>query len=192
MRCRLFLIDIGEDRTQPSVRLWGVDDKDHRVVIILNKLRPYFYFVPDSEISATQSSMSKTFPKTKVTIEDRYRLGRAVRSLKVTCPNIQVMDQCVKSIRKEAKSGELFEDDLRLSVRYMTDFNATPSTWLEFNVEPMKIAGLQADQTYIATEEEPESVPISRPSLRVMGFSMLHDGMSERSQNLQPPSEERR
>ena len=89
MKCRLFLVDICEDRTQlePSVRLWGVDDKDHRIVIVLNKLRPYFYFVPSGEISGTQSSMSKAFPKTEVTIEDRCRLGRAVKSLKVTYPN---------------------------------------------------------------------------------------------------------
>lgn len=176
MSCRLFLVEIGEDRTQsePSVRLWGVDDKDHRILIILTKLKPYFYYVSsgDANIAALKDSISQAFPLVHLTIEDRSRLGRTVKSLKITCPDYKVMSECVKSVRKETKSGELFEEDLRLSVRYMTDFNVTPSTWLEFDVEPTTIDLVHADETYAATVE-PRSIELPTPSLRVMAFSIL-------------------
>ena len=123
MNCRLFLVDIGEDRTQsePSVRLWGVDDKDQRILIVLTKLKPYFYYVSsgDANIAALKDSISQAFPLVHLTIEDRSRLGRTVKSLKITCPDYKVMSECVKSVRKEAKSGELFEEDLRLSAKLM-------------------------------------------------------------------------
>ena len=176
MKCRLFLIDIGEDRTrsEPSVRLWGVDDKDRRILIVLTKLRPYFYNVSkdDANIAELKQSISRAFPLVNLTIEDRSRLGRTVKSLKISCPDSEVMSECVKSVRKEDKAGELFEEDLRLSVRYMTDFNVTPSAWLEFDVEPTSIDQVHADETYAATVE-PRNIELPTPSLRVMAFSIL-------------------
>ncbi len=52
MECRFYLLDISEDELQgkPCVRLWGIDEKGKRILILANQIMPYFYFLPDGTI----------------------------------------------------------------------------------------------------------------------------------------------
>ena len=111
MNCRLFVIDVSEDRTnsKPSLRLWGVDDKNHRILVVLNSLTPYFYFVPNGDTSLTSihDSITKMYPNVRVTVEDRKRLGRPVKSVKISCPDYNAMSECAKGIRKETSQRRM-------------------------------------------------------------------------------------
>ncbi len=179
MNCRLFVVDVGEDRThaEPSLRLWGVDDDDRRVLTVLNCLRPYFYFVPshDNCLTSIQDSISKTFPKVQVTIECMKRLGRPVKALKISCPDYNALNECVKHVRKRSVQGEMFEADLRLPVRYTTDLEVMPSAWLQVEAEPVVMAQIESDRIY-ATATEPRSIKLATPTLRMMAFSILTVG----------------
>ena len=179
MNCRIFVVDVGEDRTKsaPSLRVWGVNDKGQRVLIILNRLIPYFYLVPNSDeaLNTTQNSISKKFSNLQVTVESRNRLGRRVKALKISYPDYKSMDECAKYLRKEATAGELFEDDLRLSVRYSTDLDLVPSSWLEVEVDPAGLDQIKADRTYVALSD-PNRVNLERPALRMMAFDILTVG----------------
>jgi DNA polymerase I len=174
----LFVVDVGEDRihAEPSLRLWGVDD-DHRILTVLNCLRPYFYFVPthDNYLTSIQDSISKTFPKDQVTIKYMKRLGRPVKALKISCPDYNALNECVKHVRKISVQGEMFEDDLRLPVRYTTDLEVMPSAWLQVEAEPVVMAQVESDRIY-ATAKEPRSIKLATPTLRMMAFSILTVG----------------
>ncbi len=180
MNCRLFVVDVGEDRThaEPSLRLWGVDDDDHRILTVLTCLKPYFYFLPshDNDLTSIQDSISKTFPKMQVTIEHMKRLGRPVKTLKISCPDYNAMNECVKLVRKKAIPGEMFEDDLRLPVRYTTDLEVIPSAWLQVDAEPVVMEQVETDRIY-ATSTEPRNIKLSTPTLRMMAFSILTLGL---------------
>ena len=179
MNCRLFVVDVGEDRTHaaPSLRLWGVDDDDHRILTVLTCLRPYFYFLPShhDDLTSIQDSISKTLPKVQVTIECMKRLGRPVKALKISCPDYNAMNECVKLVRKRAIPGEMFEDDLRLPVRYTTDL-VVPSAWLQVDAEPVVMDHVETDRIY-ATSTEPRNIKLATPALRMMAFSLLTLGL---------------
>lgn len=180
MNCRFFIVDVGEDRTltEPSLRLWGVDDDDHRILTVLTCLKPYFYFVPshDNGLTPSQDSISKTFPNVQVTIEHLKRLGRPVKAFRIICPDYNTMNECVKHIHKKAISGDIFEDDLRLSVRYTTDLEVIPSSWIQVEAEPIVMGQVETDGIY-ATATEPRNIKLATPKLRMMAFSILTLGM---------------
>lgn len=180
MNCRLFIVDVGEDRThaEPSLKLWAVDDAGHRILAVLTCLRPYFYFVPSqgSGLASIQDSISKISPNVQVTVEYLKRLGRPVKALKISCPDYNAMNDCVKHVRKRGISGEVFEDDLRLSARYTTDLEVIPSAWLEVEAEPVVMGQVETDRAY-ATATEPRNVKLATPTLRMMAFSILTLGM---------------
>ena len=175
MNYRMFVVDIGEDRTHstPSLRLWGVDEKGQRVLVRLSQLKPYFYFVSSTDdILTVQNSIAKIFPNLSLTIQLRRRLGREVKVLKISCPDYKTMDECVKYLRKKATVHDLFEDDLRLSVRYTTDLDLTPSSWIEGAAEPGEEDEVKADRVLTATAE-PRRIELEKPTLRMMAFDVL-------------------
>ena len=180
MNCRLFTVDIGEDRTrsEPSLRLWGVDDHDHRILTVMTCLRPYFYFVPsqDKDLASTQESISALTPKVHVTIEHMKRLGRPVNALKISCSDYNAMNECIRLLHKKALPGEMFEDDLRLPARYATDIEVIPSAWLQVEAEPVMMQQVDTERTY-ATATKPKNMKLVTPTLRMMAFSILTIGL---------------
>ena len=180
MNCRIFVVDVGEDRTQakPSLRVWGVDDKGQRILITFNRLSPYFYFVPNSSdsLATIQDSISKEFSKIHLTVESRNRLGRRVKALKISCPDYDSMNECARYLRKNATAGELFENDLRLPVRYFTDLDFAPSSWLEVDVDPVDLNEKNVGRTYVASSD-PRRVDLEKPALRMLAFNILTVGV---------------
>jgi len=179
MNCRIFVVDVGEDRTQgkPSLRVWGVDNNGKRILVVLNRVTPYFYFVPEGDdvLTAIQNSISKEFSGLRVTVESRNRLGRRVKVLKISCPDYKSMDECAKYLRKKATASELFEDDLRLSVRYSTDLDLVPSSWVEVDAESVDLNQISADRTYVASSD-PIRIELEKPVLRMLAFNILTVG----------------
>jgi len=184
MKCRFFLIDLNEGRSesQPTIRLWGIDDNGKRVLIQSSQIKPYFYYLPEEK--ETSNSLRERlmkgradFPKiTAVEVETKKLLGRARDALKITCSDSHALAAYARNIRKLLGKGEAFEEDLRLTVRYTTDADVTPSAWNECEVERIETQRVAVDLSFVA-----KSLPVridndAVPALRILAFSILAVG----------------
>ncbi len=181
MECRFYLLDISEDELQgkPYVRLWGIDEKGKRILILANQIMPYFYFLPDGkdDLESIRQKLladKKRFPKVlNVTVETMKLLGHERQVLKVTCTESGARLSYARELQKALGKGESFEQGLRLSVRYITDLALTPCGWNECDTKAVKLNGVAVDNAYLASTV-PHSVPDSAiPNLRILAFSTL-------------------
>jgi len=185
MKCRFFLLDINEHRSEakPTVRLWGLDDAGNRVLILSSMIMPYFYYVPGGQQTAESARQriveaKAKFPKIlQVEVQKGKLLGRQCELLRVTCSELGVLSSYAKAIRKMLQ-GSCYEDDLRLSVRYLIDTELTACGWQDFEVQPLKseLGEQTVDRLFVAKSFPSRIVDETPPKLRVLAFSLLTAG----------------
>lgn len=184
MRCRFFLLDLNEARSEskPTIRMWGIADRGSRVLIQATQIAPYFYYAPDPKDSpeSIRDELLKVqgkFPKIiSVESETKNLLAQQRNVLKISCSEPQVLVSYARKISKLLGKGETFEEDLRLSVRYITDTELTPCAWHDCNVEPAEIQGVQVDRAFTAQSAPTRIKDDLVPALRILAFSMLAVG----------------
>lgn len=182
VRCRFFLLDLNEDRSarRPTLRLWGIDDKQRRVLVQATQIAPYFYYLPDKkdQLESVRNQLQKAREKfTKITVveSETMKLLGQKNVIKITCSEPQRLVSYARNIRKALGKGLTFEEDLRLSVRYIIDSDLTPSAWHTCNVEPIEAEG-EVEQAFVA-----RSIPVSMddesvPTMRILAFNILAVG----------------
>ena len=149
MKSRFYLLDDNEIEWEgkPCVRFWGVGEKGKRICVLSNQIMPYFYFLPNEQDNLETSRQriledKKRFPKIlSVSIESKKLLGEERRALKITCEESDVRSSYSKELQKLLGKGEGFENDLRLSARYITDLMLTPCGWNECEVSKSAFDG---------------------------------------------------
>lgn len=180
MRCRFWLVDLNESlwEGRPCVRLWGIDDRNQRVIIVATQIAPYFYFLPSDDIEAALKYLDadkNRFPNiTHVSTENRKLLGKERTVLRIECSQPKSASDYAKLLPK-LRGGTSF-DDLRLSTHYVTDLNLTTSGWNECEVEPASIEDVAADCKYIATSPPRGICSNESPRLRLLAFAILAIG----------------
>jgi DNA polymerase I len=183
MKTVFWLLDINyEERDhKPEVWLWGINDKQERVLIIDRNFPIYFYLVmkdgqnPQSIIRYIESRGSSEFPfAIKLeTVERRY-FGKPVSAVKVVCKDPDVVPKYAKAMAKIEGVRESLEDDIRYSTRYLIDNDMSPCGWHEIEVEPMKnTMEAHVDKVYNAKSFPKNVEKTEFPQLRVLGFSTL-------------------
>jgi DNA polymerase I len=183
-KCSFFLLDLNEDRSegQPAIRLWAIDEEGRRVLIQATQIRPYFYYLPDEKdsLDLVRDQLLKAreqFPKiTGIETETKRLLGHTRRVLKITCSDSQALISSARKVRKDLGTGHTFEEDLRLSVRYVTDTDLKPCAWHECNVEPTDAGRANVDRAF-AAKSIPTSIKDDKmPAFRILAFTILAVG----------------
>jgi DNA polymerase I len=180
VKCRFYLLDINDANSQgkPCVRLWSIDEKGRRIALFVTQIMPYFYYAlaegETADAIKTQLLNRKSkFPEViSIIAEDRKLLGHTRRVLKVVCSDADVLAKYARDIRKSIGKGELFEEDLRLSVRYVTDSMVHPCGWHECEVEQVQVDGI-SHEAYIATETPRIVSDLTIPNMRILAFKLL-------------------
>jgi DNA polymerase I len=180
MKTRFYLLDISEDRSQPKpgVRLWGINGEEKRILITADQILPYFYLLPDSEapekVREHLVGDKKRIPRIdNIKIESEKLLGHECKALKIICLDSEAMSDYPKAIHKVLPKAQVFEDDFRLSLRYLTDWMLTPCGWHECETEAGKVEGVNVDAVYDASGIVRSLSEDTVPKLRVLAFSML-------------------
>jgi len=185
MKCRFFLLDINEDRSaaKPTVRLWGLNDRGERVLILATQILPYFYYMPDEKDDPDSVRERLLKPGTKFTkilrieIEKKKKLlGLPCNVLRITCSDSEVLTAYARDILKDLGKGTTYEEDLRLSVRYVTDTELTLCGWQEFEVEPIQDDRFAVDSVFAAEALPAKSPEDTPPAMRILAFSLLTVG----------------
>jgi len=183
MKTVFWLLDVNyEVREQkPEVWLWGIDDKEQRILIIDRNFLTYFYLVlkegqnPQNIVQNIESRKAAEFPSiVKLETLKRKYFGKPAEAVKVVCQDPDVVSKYAKAMAKIEGVKESLEDDIRYSMRYLIDNDMSPCGWHEIEVEQTKnILGVQTDKLYTA-KSSPKSVEKTEvPQLRILGFSTL-------------------
>ena len=184
MHSRFYLLDDNEIEWEgkPCVRFWAVDEKGKRICVLSNQIMPYFYFLPNEQknLETTRQRIledKEHFPKiVTISIETKRRLGQQREALKITCAESDLRSGYLKELQKLLGKGEGFENDLRLSARYITDLMLTPCGWNECEVEKVKLDGPAAYETYVASDVPRSFTDDTVPNLRILAFDTLTAG----------------
>lgn len=181
LKCRFFLLDIGEERpaNKPMVRLWGLNDKGERVLILASQVSPYFYYLPaegDDSDKARERLLEfqSKFPKIqRIEVEGKRLLGHPRSTLKITLTDSEALTSYAKGVHKSLGKGVTFEEDMRLSARYVIDTDVTPCGWQEFEVDAAKNEQFAADRVFAANNLPAKMVEETPPALRVLAFNLI-------------------
>jgi len=178
--CRFWLIDLNEGvwDGKPCVRLWGVDERNRRVVITDPQISSYFYFLPSEDPNSTimrLESFRQRFPNiASISMEERKRLGKEKQVLRIACSQANSVTTYAKQL-PGVLQGTSF-DDLRLATRYLTDLMLSTCGWNECEVASIPMEGVTTEQMYLA-KSSPRGIELNAfPDLRVFAFAVLTVG----------------
>ena len=182
MKLDFWLLDLNHDAHEgrSAIWLWGVTHDDKRVLVIDANFRPFFYLLPkkDQDANRLKERIERERPHPgvdSVAVEKKKRLGEERFVVKVFCKEPDVLEKCAKECVKSLAAEASFEEKIRYSIKYQTEFEIRPCQWYgveatKSTVEPGKY---HVDETWETTGHP---IPIQRervPSLRLVSFSML-------------------
>lgn len=183
MKTTFWFFDINyEVRDHKSeVWIWGIDDKDRRILIIDRNFTAYFYLViregqnPQTVVDNINSRKAEEFASViKLEQAKRRYFGKPVDVVKVLCQDPEVITKYAKAMAKIEGVKESLEDDIRYSMRYLIDNAVSPCGWHEIEVEEAEnTLDVQVDRLYIAKLAPKNVEKTEMPKLRVLGFSTI-------------------
>lgn len=179
---KFWLLDINDEVVdgKPEIRLWGLDDKDRRTLIIDRSFLPYFYLLldddakPENVLKEIDARKASTPGIVALRVVDKKYFGRSVRAIKVTCRNPTLVTKYAPSLGRISGIKDHLEDDIRYSSRYMIDKGINPCGWHEVDVEEVENeVGAEVEKVYLA-KSTPKAVDLAEaPRLRVLAFSTV-------------------
>ena len=183
MKLTFWLLDINYEvkEHKPEVWLWGIDDKENRVLVIDREFTPYFYAVlseranPESVIELINARKNELPYIVKVEAVEKKYFGKKVKALKIYCQDPELLQKYAKRIEKIEGVDKCLEDDIRYSMRYLIDNEVTPCGWHTLEAEEIaNEQNLQVDRVYLAKSKPKFCAEIHEiPKLRILGFSII-------------------
>lgn len=178
MNILLWLLDINYELVgnTPEIRLWGIDEKGNRILIIDRNFPSYFYLLPQEDTDPNKiAEQIKSQPGIlALEIVDRKYFGKPVKVIKVTCKNPDLTVKYAKELAKINGVKSSLEDDIRYSSQYLRDNGMPPCGWHEIEVDETKeIPNVHVDKVYLAKAPPKNIERTEIPKLRILGFSMV-------------------
>ena len=163
----------------PEIRLWGIDDKGRRVVLLERNFRPYFYVLPRTEedlgrlVKKLKAYATGRARLVSIEVVDRKYYGKPVKAIKVTCSipsEVPVLREIYAAL-PEVK--EVLEADIRFYMRYMIDYQLKPCSWHKVEVKQLpNVKGWRIDAVYLMISK-PKPIELNKlPDLKIMAFDI--------------------
>ena len=177
---RFWILDVNYEVVSdtPEIRLWSIDSKGNRVVVLDRSFRPYFYVIPNresiiNELAERIRKIGTRYKILKVEPVERKFFGEHIKVLKVTCqipahiPNLREEIASLKGVK------DVLEADIRFYMRYMVDNDIYPSSWHEAEVkEVSNTQGWKVDKVYLALSRPRPIEDGPPPKLRIYAFDI--------------------
>ncbi|HID18927.1 TPA: DNA polymerase II [Candidatus Bathyarchaeota archaeon] len=181
MKVRFWLLDISQEPAGEisEIRLWGVDRKGRRILILDRGFNPFLHVIPSVEAEEARRNLISN-PKLEqavllVEVEEKKLFGKPLKALKVLAKGQEAFETLAKNLRKEGWVKEVLHDDLRVSSQYLLSLDVKPCGWNEVEareVEPPR--NVQVETCFLA-EDRPKAVEVlEAPKLRVLAFSPIY------------------
>jgi DNA polymerase I len=182
MKQIFWLLDVNYEvkENKPELWIWGIDTEGKRILIIDHNFLSYFYLVleekenPQTIIGAIQSQKANYPFIVKLEIVDKRFFGKPVKAIRVVVQNPNMISKYSKDFKKLAGVKDCLEDDIRYSMRYLTDNNVVPCSWHEIDVtETENKFRTKADKIYLAKSFPKTIEKTELPKLRMLAISTI-------------------
>ncbi|OYT55059.1 MAG: hypothetical protein B6U77_02215, partial [Candidatus Hecatellales archaeon ex4484_218] len=134
MEIVFWLLDVNQEVVEgiPEIRIWGLDEKGKKILIVDRNFKPHFYVLPknfeDAEILAGKIK-NEIRDAIEVLVEDKKYFGKPVKAVKVILNNLENVEHNVKTLLKNPLVKEVLHDDLRYSSLYLVEQGLKPCGW---------------------------------------------------------------
>jgi len=175
-----WLLDVNQEVVEgiPEIRIWGLDEKGKKILIVDRNFKPHFYVLPknfeDAEILAGKIK-NEIRDAIEVLVEDKKYFGKPVKAVKVILNNLENVEHNVKTLLKNPLVKEVLHDDLRYSSLYLVEQGLKPCGWHKVKVEKFKpIHNVKVDDFYLAKSKPEPLEKLDLPPLRLLAFSAIY------------------
>ena len=180
MEIVFWLLDVNQEVVEgiPEIRIWGLDEKGKKILIVDRNFKPHFYVLPknfeDAEILAGKIK-NEIRDAIEVLVEDKKYFGKPVKAVKVILNNLENVEHNVKTLLKNPLVKEVLHDDLRYSSLYLVEQGLKPCGWHKVKVEKFKpIQNVKVDDFYLAKSKPEPLEKLDLPPLRLLAFSAIY------------------
>ncbi len=180
MEVVFWLLDVNQEVVEgiPEIRIWGLDEKGKKILIVDRNFKPHFYVLPknfeDAEILAGKIK-NEIRDAIEVLVEDKKYFGKPVKAVKVILNNLENVEHNVKTLLKNPLVKEVLHDDLRYSSLYLVEQGLKPCGWHKVKVEKFKpIHNVKVDDFYLAKSKPEPLEKLDLPPLRLLAFSAIY------------------
>ncbi len=180
---RLWLLDLNAEllHDRDAIFLWCVSEDGGRILLIDDSVENFFFLKPSETVDPNEAanvalSEGKRHGVTKVDVCSMRILGKPVRVVRVYVDRSENIERIVGRLEKLKIFDKLYENDIRLSTRYLLEKNLTPSSWFEAEVES---GGYLPSIPNVKTFKVKTVKPLGEekaPELRVMTVHFLKVG----------------
>jgi DNA polymerase I len=141
LKINFWLLDIDREESEGKtiIRLWGITDKNERIVIYDKTFQPSFYLLIKNEwISTFLKKLEEEKENLKIKEilkEDKKFFGRKIEALKLIFNSFEDLIKCSEKLTNRIEVAECLENDLRPAFKYMIEKNVIPCCWHEVEVK---------------------------------------------------------
>ena len=181
-RIKFWLLDLNEGVSdgQRCIFLWGIDANGRRVLLLDRDFRTSF-LIPMKDRSQAGSILkqlselaAKVDQGIELSVETKRLLGREVDAVRVKYADSSKAERLVSAAKKVKGLGAALELDVRPSLLYLLETEATPCSWHDVEVtEAEGSEGYMVSSVYYAKGGLRRSGDLSAPPLRVMAFYVV-------------------
>jgi DNA polymerase I len=158
-----------------------VSESGDRVLLVDDSVENFFFLKTVENVSpeeAIKASLSEAKRHGVLKIEacDKKLLGKPTKAVKVVVDKSENIERIIGKLEKLKIFQKAYENDIRLSTRYLLEKGITPSSWFEaeFEEDP-KLPHIPSVKTFKAKSIKPVEER-SIPSLRIMMVHVLKVG----------------
>jgi len=171
----LWIIDVSAEQVNGSDEIWVWGKTEDGKICILRernqKQKFYIAFDSHEKVEKAKKYLSTIPGVIKCDIVKRRSFGIEKIAVEVVC-----LPSKTESIVKAASKleGEIFEDDIRFSNRFLLENDISPSSWYEASVEESDLKPSDGvDETYILKSLRKLEIS-TLPSLKIMALDFIY------------------
>jgi DNA polymerase I len=178
LKINFWLLDIDREESEGKtiIRLWGITDKNERIVIYDKTFQPSFYLLIKNEwISTFLKKLEEEKENLKIKEilkEDKKFFGRKIEALKLIFNSFEELVKCSEQLRNKSEVINCLEDDLRPAFKYMIERSVLPCCWHEVEVKEVNKKDVMVDKAYEAVSSPKLIEKKETPELKILSFTL--------------------
>lgn len=182
MKAKLWLVDLNSDILlgKEVVCLWCVSENGERTLLVDDSVENFFFAItenipPEEAIKASFPELKK-YGVLRMEVCDKRLLGKPIKAVKIVVDRSENIGRVVGKLNKLKAFQKKYEDDIRLSTRYLIEKRITPSSWIEVEAEESpNLPNIPNFKVFKVKNIEPLEFS-SIPNLRIMAIHTLKIG----------------
>lgn len=176
-----WILDVATERktSTPETLLWGISDGNERILIKDRNFIPHLYVIPHDEayLESLISNIIK-LPLNDIivnaeVVQKRY-FGNPIKAIRLELKDLDSVEKLTRAIESMPRVKMILEHDIRYAMQYILEMNVRPCSWIEADMEPVDLQGIQVDSVYSLSSKPRMIMRDDIPELRQMAVHAIY------------------